>query len=1288
MKTENVRGRSGIVGKLDALVKDFSLDAAIVWLRDMFSSFETSSAKDIPIGDNKNERSYFASARLVGQVSKLPEKVGGVAVNCPLVVVAAEMLGDMTERTSRAVQFSFAKRVLRDAVGSWSTGLEGIPSQGLFFFYDGRGSFRFSLVSGEVDGRRFKFNEAKRQSFFVRPDAANNIIRRRFASPIKTFAELKDAFSVEQLTKEFYRELFKWYEWAKDSGTSFPNVLNEPKDPKKEKQYNHEAIIRLITRLMFTWFIRQRNLVPSSLFDKAEVKDMLLDFDADSMDADNYYRAILQNLFFATFNTPQSGKDKLTRRWINVKTDAMGNGTGLTSDYHITTVYRYKSEFKDPDGFLEKMRKVPFLNCALFDCLDKVEPKEDGGRRMYFDGFSMRPQRRAHIPNGLFFGDGETGRMGIVTLFSRYEFTIDENEANDGDVALDPELLGKVFENLLGAYNPETEETARKATGSFYTPREIVDYMVEESIKNYLRGKLSLAEDDSRLDDLFDKGKAAEKAPTGFSRDEEKALLEALYACRIIDPACGSGAFPMGILNCMTRLLKRLDDDAGTSIREYLFKRYKEDKAKCDPTETEQDRQERLEELEKRFSEGKLYPDYARKLYLIENCIYGVDIQPIAAQISKLRFFISLLCDQFRTSYNPDGENYGLLSLPNLEAKFVCANTLIALPDAGGDLNLTTGNVGELRDSLVLNRHKIFGARSTKTKEKYKERDKEIRRQIREAVRDGLSKPDEEKIAQLNAMIAQAEARRKEVENPDWQMEETPVQQDFFATTSSQPILIKIDKNADKRSTIDREIDECKRKIDKELAKGGRENVLAATKYADLVAGWDPFDQNATSPFFDSDWMFNIKDGFDVVIGNPPYVSAIEYSKQTSEDEKLRLASMFKTAKGAWDLYILFWERGINILKYRGTIAYITPSKYLSAPYGKALREFIHENASVNIVIDLSHISVFEAASVSTIITVLEKNKQCSNVRVGKPIDVHHISATRFITSDFIDNCPDYIWGAFLSDTAFILSDIKGRTIPLSEVAKVNATSTAAEADDFHAYISNDETKHSIRLINTGTIDPYVSLWGRRELKDQGVKYLTPYLRLDVPVVSSRRRNMYNAPKLIFVKIGRVIEAFFDVDGSYASINTNCVYAPKEGYTLKFLAGICNSRMFMIIYETLFGALRMGAGLQYQAPQLRVMPIPIVSETQQTPIIALVDRILAAKKENPSADTSALEAEIDALVYKLYGLTDEEIKIVEGQCGNGETAQMKPESKAKTKCSSVAQPKRRVRSGGDDDYLE
>ena len=781
------------------MIERFSTKRAIDWLRVKFPSFDTGRAEAIACDATKNEKDYFAAAELLGYVTRMPQGKTD-DTNRPLLVAAVKMKKDMTERTSRLVQFNFAKKILQSAVTGGAKGLNGLPSQGLFFFYDKDGYFRLSLVSGEVEKRRFKFNEAKRQSFYVEPCAANNIVKRRLTPAVRTFDELKDVFSVEQLTKEFYTRLFDWYTWAMSPRVNvhFPHDLDDKTDDRK---YNNEALIRMITRLMFTWFIRQRKLVPDEIFDREALDGILKRFEPDSMDQDNYYRAILQNLFFATFNCPQTGKGKLKRRWIDADVGADGDGVGLSDDYGVKTVYRYKDQFKNAEAFLEMMKRVPFLNCALFDCLDKVERKEDGGRKLYFDGFSTKKKRQAYVPNGLFF-DKE---RGIISLFNLYEFTVNENNADDSDVALDPELLGKVFENLLGAYNPETRETARNATGSFYTPREIVDYMVEESLKNYLTSKVKVEGEGERwkvkLDDLFDRNKAAEGAETQFSGKEKEALLNALYECKILDPACGSGAFPMGVLHCMVRLLTRLDPQS-LSIRQHLLDRYRVDKAVVDPTESAADREERLAELESRLREGQHYPDYERKLYLIENCIYGVDIQPIATQISKLRFFISLLCDQLRTSYDPEAENFGLLSLPNLEAKFVCANTLISLPEVGA-LDASVGNIAELRRELQANRHKIFRARSTRTKEKYKNKDLEIRDAIRATVKDSLSKPDEDVIAKCREQIADAQKRRVKVAEPKWEVKST-IQDDWF--DSSKATVTRVDMNKAERDRIDAEI--------------------------------------------------------------------------------------------------------------------------------------------------------------------------------------------------------------------------------------------------------------------------------------------------------------------------------------------------------------------------------------------------------------------------------------------------------------------------------------------------
>ena len=1326
--------------KLISMMGGFSHKTAISWLREKFPSFET--AQECPIGlEGKSEPDYFSSATRLGFVAKLPETAGADAVNRPLLVAAVEMKGIITERTSRNVQFNFAKRVLRDAVNQGATGLSGLPSQGLFFFHDQNGNFRLSLVTGEVDGKKFKFNEAKRQSFYIEPNARNNIVRRRFYEDIKTFTDLKDVFSVEKLTKEFYKRLFDWYNWAMESETNvhFPNDLADRADDRK---YNNEAIIRLITRLMFTWFIRQKNLVPSELFDKEALGDILKKFNPDSMDEDNYYRAILQNLFFATFNTPQDGGGKIARRWINADTDENGNGMGLSGDYNVATVYRYRNEFRNPDSFIALMKKVPFLNCALFDCLDKIEDKEDGGRKLYFDGFSTRAKRQAHVPNGLFFGNGDEGRLGIISLFSEYEFTIDENDADDADVSLDPELLGKVFENLLGAFNPETQETARKATGSFYTPREIVDYMVEESLKSYLRGKLGrdglcpvrgraevrpsqqIPDLDAKLDNLFDKAKTAERAPTGFSRDEEKAILDALYSAKIIDPACGSGAFPMGVLHCMIRLMKRLDPDS-TSIRAHLLARYKADKAANDPAETAEERKDRLAELERRLEEGQHYPDYERKLYLIENCIYGVDIQPIAAQISKLRFFISLLCDQFRTSYDLEKENYGLLSLPNLEAKFVCGNTLISLPDTGSELDLTVGDVHRLREELVRNRHRLFGARSTKTKEKYKARDKEIRHAIKAAVVSGLAKPDEKKIAIWEAQIEKAQKERKKIEMPDWQEIAKPVQSDFFAETTVQPMLMKIDRNADKRDAIDREIKGLERSIEKERDKASKANVSAAQDYAKLVSGWDPFDQNASSSFFDPKWMFNIADGFDVVIGNPPYVQlqgklATQYGNEG-----------FEVYEKTGDMYCLFYEQGRRLLSDKGNVCLITSNKWMRVNYGRSLRRFLLARCQPVLLLDFAAEQIFDAATVDTNILQFVKKSEGSFKQIIACAATAECrdSIRSFVKKNAfkIDFDNDEPWAIVSPAVRKVKAHIEAVGHPLGTLdVSINygiktGLNKVFIVDDalMRQLIYEDNSAREIlypillgRDIKRYQHQPHSWLIGTHNgQKDIGLKrvviskypsvkrYLdkfksaledrsdqgdTPYNLRDCAYWDSFRHT-----KIVWAELARSGNAFsLDEMGCYVETSGFTLTIPDDDIArLKFLLAILNSKLMLFYLDIICSKLD-ATGWRWK--RQFVERLPIVAYSFGSPLVEKVDKVLSIKRADPAADTSAYEAEIDQLVYKLYGLTDEEIEVVEGRKvddGEGGGVLKQKDARERVPPSGALRTTRPTRRLDDDDEM-
>ena len=300
---------------------------------------------------------------------------------------------------------------------------------------------------------------------------------------VDSFAKLyqywQKVLDVSLLNKQFYQEVSAWYFYA-------CKQVVFPKDAKN----NQESLIRLITRLMFVWFLKEKGLVPNQLFNQIDIQSILKSVEPQES---TYYKAILQNLFFATLNT--EGKREFIKE----------SSGGRNSQHMVHNVFRYKDYFQDPDGVIDRyFADIPFLNGGLFECLDVPAQKDKPDTAKRIDGFSNHSSNVLSVPNELFFGDFQdvdlnadfgTSRKkyrvrGLLEIFKSYKFTIAENTPFEEDVALDHELLGQVFENLLAAYNPETQTTARKQTGSFYTPREIVNYMVDESLIAYFKSCL------------------------------------------------------------------------------------------------------------------------------------------------------------------------------------------------------------------------------------------------------------------------------------------------------------------------------------------------------------------------------------------------------------------------------------------------------------------------------------------------------------------------------------------------------------------------------------------------------------------------------------------------------------------------------------------------------------------------------------------------------------------------------------------------------------------------------
>ena len=756
----------------------------------------------------------------------------------------------------------------------------------LVFFVpeDDDSNYRFSLIEITLDQSEEssrisrRYSNPHRYSYYLGKGIAYYTPNKYLNEygRVVSVEDLRNRFSVEVLTKAFYQELSDWYAWA-IMVVRFPNDLKTLEDNQK---YNSEAMIRLITRLIFVWFLKQRHLVPDEFFDEQFIANELIQgftphaettLFGKSYDS-KYYKGVLQNLFFAMLNSPitPEGKDTISERRFR-------NGRG---DYDNNKLMRHEDLFINPAKFVELANKyVPFLNGGLFDCLDD---KDNG---MYVDAFTDRKviSDQLVIPDFLFFGD-EVGKnidlsewygdkkkkkvsaRGIIDILKRYNFTVEENTPFDQEVSLDPELLGKVFENLLAAYNPETQTTARKQTGSFYTPREIVQYMVDESLVAHL--KRTVGED---LEPEYRKLiQYTDEEPT-LTDDQKRQIMQSLYECKVLDPACGSGAFPMGMLQQMVHILNRIDPN-NEQWKEMMLENAIEEAYNAEHGVSEEEEKEIKADIFRSFDENLNRPDYARKLYLIENCIYGVDIQPIAIQISKLRFFISLVVDQ-KTNNNP-ADNFGIRPLPNLEAKFVAANTLVGLEKKEATL-FDSEEIKQKEKELILAKHKIFGAKTVRTKRKYKDRVAELRMEIADKLKDANYIRNEE---------------------------------------------------------------------------------------AQQLAEWDMFDQNTSSPFFDPEWMFGVSEGFDMIIGNPPFLR-IQGLRNTNDKFVNYLSQKYKSATGSFDFYVCFVEVGLRFIHKQGLVNYIMPVKWSNASFGKGLRRLVASKKCANRIINFGEYQVFNAVT-------------------------------------------------------------------------------------------------------------------------------------------------------------------------------------------------------------------------------------------------------------------------------------------------------------------------------------
>jgi len=931
-------------------------------------------------------------------------------------------------------------------------------------------------------------------------------------------AALLASLDTQELNKRFYKDLFGW----------FNRAVKEARFPTNQKRTlpPQEHVIRLITRLLFVWFIKEKGLVEEELFIEERVRSLLRNYDLT--EGDSYYRAVLQNLFFATLNT------EISQRGFSARQQ---------KTHRDFSRYRHQNEMADPDRLLALFRKTPFINGGLFDCLDSFESISNDGYRI--DCFSDNPGHRnlLSVPNRLFFAAD-----GLVTIFNRYKFTVEENTPIEQEVALDPELLGKVFENLLAAINPETRQT-----GSYYTPRLVVDTMVEEALVGGLGSKVQPHDGDrdylqERLRYLLDYEDAFNDARELFEDDEAKSIVGAIASLKVLDPAVGSGAFPMGILHKLTLALQRLDPH-NTRWQALQKERAGARANAAFETKDQQERDAELLDISQTFE--RYSGDFGRKLYLIQNSIFGVDIQPVACQIAKLRFFISLAIEQ-QPNTDPSA-NYGVKPLPNLETRFVAANTLLAL--AGGQSVIPSPRTQDMEKELRANRERYFHAKT---------RDKKL-----------------------------------ECQTKDHKLREN-------LTTELQTVGME--------------------KVD-----------------AEKIAAWNPYDQNASTDWFDAEYMFGVAKGFDVVIGNPPYQ---QVKKGTYP--KIRFPFSEGRDKGKQNLYKLFVEQSYNLYKNGCGIATLIVQSSLMCDLSSAqTRRLLLEHTRLRHIVEFPKAAptagaqVFQSVTQGTCIYQFVKSQpdnQPIMISVGN--DTHIIANLHFtpITRTAIK---------ILYPSLCCFPRIGAGNVGV--LKKIAAADSIKPLREYAASIAQGDlnlTTHAKRFSSKPT---NVRLLRGRHIGRFALKYDAAIEYCDQGFMQEQVKANREGTFLISQEVtgtndirrlhfGLAEKAPTDFLCGH-SVNKTQLY--NEAYSKAFLA-LLNSKFMDWFFRIT------STNNHVQGYQLEQLPIPLMVATDQEQLGRLAVSVMNAKTTNPATDTSALEAEIDRLVYQLYGLTNEEIAVVEG----------------------------------------
>jgi len=812
-----------------------------------------------------------------------------------------------------------------------------------------------------------------------------------------------------------------------------------------------------------------------------------------------------------------------------------------------------------------KYAHIPYLNSSLFEKTDMED------RTIFINNLQnnirIKPYSRTILRD---VHSSLKPLEYLLQFLDAYDFSSEGSEdiQEENKTLISASVLGLIFEKINGYKD-----------GSFFTPSFITMYMCRETISRAVIQKFNEAKNWNckTLDDLTNH--------LGKNTEEIKEANNIFNSLRICDPAVGSGHFLVSALNEMVYIKSKLgilSDKNYKTLKDYRVSVENDELIITDNEGTYftyNFKNIESQQIQEAF--------FHEKQTIIENCLFGVDINPNSVKICQLRLWIELLKHTFYRS----GTNE-LETLPNIDINIKCGNSLISRFDLQGNYS-TLPQVTKQMLQRITKDYKEQVSEYKKTDDKTER--KHIRGNI-ERIKDNFDR--------IN--------NPKDVDYLKWQQAEAKL----------------------KSPTINFDGDEDTR--NKQLEQLQAETDALREKYEQKIKTFysNAFEWSFEFPeVLDDDGNFV---GFDVVIGNPPYIDYRKIEESIASNKNLIIS--FKSNRP--NLYQYFIERGDQLLKSKGFLSFINPNQFLSTDSALELRKYLLAERTIIFIIDVSYIKVFREAATYPVVWSFVKNKNHENqIRINSCNDVQLLNDTTFkIQQKELLNTENKIIP--VNPSYFMLLNIESKNpLRLKSIAKLKWGTSAAgygklkiKQIDFEKLSSSDKLQYK-PILQTADTKKYYIDWQKEYIP--------------ISIYSDTIVKEFEKPKIVIGRVTKSIQACLDFEKHFVGKSTIITDAKID---LKVLLCLLNSsfanKWYFLKYETTHMA---GGYLRFDIPYLEQLPIPKISKEQQQPIIALVNQILSLKKENPAANTSELEKKIDKLVYGLYELSDKEIEIVEGK---------------------------------------